>query len=159
MSAASAAAIAFIVFILALWYFGAHHILLELLDKRTQDVKSELAQAQDLIAQANVFLAECASKHEAATREAEHIIRAARAQAEALAQEKAAQLEDFVKRRTEQAQRKIAQAQTDARKTIQASVSAVAVRAAEHLLRGELGKTHASELVSKSIKEIGARLK
>jgi F0F1-type ATP synthase membrane subunit b/b' len=46
MTAPLAAAIAFAVFILLLWYLGAHRRLLALLDDRTRAVKHELTEAE-----------------------------------------------------------------------------------------------------------------
>jgi F0F1-type ATP synthase membrane subunit b/b' len=76
-----------------------------------------------------------------------------------MARQAAIQMEEFVRRRTEQAERKIVLAQQDLRKHIQISVMDVAVRAAEHLLLGETGQAKAVGLIDSSIKQVGAAFK
>jgi F-type H+-transporting ATPase subunit b len=159
MTAPMAAAIAFIAFIALLGYFGAHRRLLEVLDKRAQAVKDELAASQHVLAEANLLLTDLAKRRELAEREAEKIVRIGQERAEEMTRAAAAQMAEFVTRRTEQAERRIALAQDGVKKLIQVSAMDVAVRAAEHMLRGEIGASVASDLISNSIKEVGTRLK
>jgi F-type H+-transporting ATPase subunit b len=159
MTAPLAAAIAFAVFILLLWYLGAHRRLLALLDDRTRAVKHELTEAETMLAEARALLAELEERKASAEREAQKIVETGHERAEEMARQAAIQMEEFVRRRTEQAERKIVLAQQDLRKHIQISVMDVAVRAAEHLLLGETGQAKAVGLIDSSIKQVGAAFK
>ena len=98
----------FIVFLCLLGYLGVHRTVLTALDARGKAIADELAQAARLRAEATALLASFEKKAVEAEANAAAIIAEARAQAEQLARETAERMNDFVARRTKQAEAKIA---------------------------------------------------
>src|SRR5712675_2370687 len=105
-------AAAFVIFVGVLIYFRVHKTILDALDQRTARIKAELDDARRLKEEALALLAEYKRKQQEAEHEAEGIIAGARAEAERLAVEAKAKIEDFLARRTKMAETKIAQAET-----------------------------------------------
>src|SRR5690606_14239371 len=93
-------AIAFVIFVAVLGYFGVHRLILKALDDRQARIKAELDDAQRLKQEAEALLAHYRSRQQEAEREAESIIAGAQAEAERLMIEAKARMEEFVARRT-----------------------------------------------------------
>ena len=99
-------AIAFVIFVGALGYLGARKTVLKSLDGRSARIQSELDEARKLKDEAAQLLAEYQRKRQAVESEAQDIIAGAKAEAERLAVEAKAKIEDFVARRTAMAETK-----------------------------------------------------
>ena len=151
-------AVGFFIFAGILWRFGVHKMLLGALDARGEKIAAELNEARRLREEAEKLMAEYAAKRAAAEKEAEQIVAEARAQAGQAAAEAKARLEDFVKRRTAQAEQKIAQAEVQAAADVRSAAGNLAIRAAETLLAGEPGKAAAGGLIAAGIKEVRSKL-
>ena len=95
-------------------YIGVHKTVLTALDHRRDRIKAELDDARRLKDEAAKLLAEYKARHAAAEHEAQDIIASAKADAERIASEAKAKMEDFVARRTKTAEAKIAMAETQA---------------------------------------------
>ena len=106
--------VALVIFFGVLIYFGVHNVLASTLDKRSARIRSELEEAARLKEEAKALLAEYKQKTANAEKEAAAIIESAKEDAERLAAEAHAKLEDFVGRRTQMAETKIAQAEAQA---------------------------------------------
>ena len=104
------------------------------LDKRRRASRSELDEAAKLKSEAQALLAEYKQKTANAENEAAAIIEGAKADAERLAAEAHAKLEDFVARRTKMAETKIAQAEQQALAEVRSVAAEAAVGAAEKVL-------------------------
>jgi F-type H+-transporting ATPase subunit b len=151
-------AIAFFIFMGILGYFGVHSLILKALDARGEKVASELAEAKRLREEAQKLLKEYEAKRDRAEKEAGEIVSAATAQAAQLQAEAEAKLNEFVKRRTLQAEQKIAQAEAQATAEVRSTAADVAVKAAEHLLRGSAGAKSAESFITAGIAEAKAKL-
>src|SRR5947208_14365739 len=121
----------FLVFVFILYYFGAHKIVLNGLDARGKAIADELAQAAKLRQEAQALLASFVLKKAEAEAKAAAIISEARAQAEQLAKDAAVRMDEFVVRRTRQAEAKIALAEAQATADVRAAAADHAARAAE----------------------------
>ena len=130
-------ALAFIVFLGLLGYLGVHRTLGKSLDDRAARIKAELDEARRLRDEAAQLLAEYQRKRQAAEVEAQDIIAGAKAEAERLAIEAKAKIEEFVARRTKMAETKIAQAEAQATADVRSAAAEAAVAAAEKILTGE----------------------
>ncbi len=82
----------------------------------------------------------------------------ARAEAERLAVEAKAKIEDFVARRTQMAQTKIAQAEAQALADVRGAAAEAAVAAAEKILSEETKGKLAAELIAKGIDDVRKKL-
>jgi F-type H+-transporting ATPase subunit b len=89
---------------------------------------------------------------------AQEIVAAAQADAERIAVEAKAKMEDFVARRTKSAENKIAQAETQAVADVRAAAAEAAASAAASVLSQTVKGDVANGLIEKSIKELGSKL-
>jgi F-type H+-transporting ATPase subunit b len=152
-------AVAFILFIAVLAYFGTHKMVLDALDQRATRIKAELDEARRLKEEAKALLAEYERKKSEAEREAAGIIEGAKAEAERLAGEAKTKSEEFLARRTKLAETKIAQAEAQALAEVRNAAADAAVSAAERVLTDTVkGGKLAEDLISKGIAEVKAKL-
>ena len=127
----------FIVFLCLLVYLGVPGMITKGLDARGQAIADELAQAAKLRQEAVALLASFEKKAAEAEAQAAAIVAEARAQAEQLAKDAAVRMEEFVARRTKQAESKIAFAEAQAAADVRAAAADHAAKAAEIVLRAE----------------------
>ena len=151
-------AVAFIIFVGVLGYFGAHRRLVNSIDDRRDRIKAELDEARRLKAEAEALLATYRRKQQEAEREAQAIIASAKAEAERLAGEAEAKIEEFVVRRTKMAESKIAQAEAQALADVRSAATEVAVAAAEAILTHSVKGKVADDLLAKGIADLKAKL-
>jgi len=151
-------AIAFLLFIGVLGYFGAHKRLVNSIDDRRERIKAELAEARRLKSEAEALLASYRRKQQEAEREAQTIVASAKAEAERLAGAAEAKIEEFVLRRTKMAETKIAQAEAQAVADVRSAASEVAVAAAEAILTRSVKGKVADDLLAKGIADLKAKL-
>jgi F-type H+-transporting ATPase subunit b len=148
----------FLVFVGVLIYVGAHRIVLKGLDARGEAIQAELDQAKRLRAEATALLASFEKKTAEAEANAAAIVAEARAQAERLAKDAAERMNDFIARRTKQAEAKIAFAEAQAAADVRAAAADHAARAAEVVLKDQMQGSGGADLVAREIAGIKARL-
>jgi F-type H+-transporting ATPase subunit b len=151
-------AVAFVLFIAVLIKFDAHRILLGALDDRSARIKAELDEARRVREEAQALLADYQRRRGEADREADSIVVAAKAEAERLAGEAKAKVEDFVARRTKMAEAKIAQAEAQAVADVRAAAADAAVAAAERILSDTAKGQVADDLIAQGIRDLKAKL-
>ena len=150
--------ISFLVFVGGLIYLGVHRTILKALDARGEAIASELAQATKLREEATALLASFERKTAEAEANAAAIIAEARAQAEQLAADASDRLNDYVARRTKQAEAKIAMAEAQAAADVRAAAAEHGARAAEIILRDQMKGPGGADLISREIADLGNRL-
>jgi len=146
--------VAFFVFVAFLGYVGAHRMILASLDQRRDKIKSELDEARRLREEAEKLLAEYRRRQQDAESEAQIIIRNAQAEAERVAEEAHARLEELIARRTAIAQTKIAQAEAQALADVRSSAADAAVAAAEKILSTTAKGKIADDLLARGITDL-----
>jgi F-type H+-transporting ATPase subunit b len=151
-------AVGFFLFIGVLVYYGIPKKMIDALDQRGARIKAELDDARRLRDEAEGLLAEYRRKRQAAEVEADEIIVNARAEAERIAAEAKARMEEFVARRSQVAQAKIAQAETQAVAEVRAAAAEAAVTAAEKILRESAKGEVADRLLADGIRDVKAKL-
>lgn len=151
-------AVAFVIFLAGLLYVGVHKTIMDTLDKRTSRIQSELDEAARLKNEAMALLAEYKQKTANAEKEAAAIIEGAKADAERLAAEAHAKLEDFVTRRTKMAETKIAQAEAQALAEVRSIAADVAAGAAEKVLALTAKGAVAEQLIARGIDDVKKKL-
>jgi F-type H+-transporting ATPase subunit b len=151
-------AVAFAIFLGVLAKLGAHRMILGVLDARGARIKAELDEARRVREEAQALLAEYQRKRAEADREADAILVAARQEAERVATEAKAKVEEFVVRRTKMAETKIAQAEAQAVADVRSAAAEAAVGAAERILaettKGKVGEN----LIAQGIRDLKAKL-
>ena len=151
-------AIAFLVFVGVLGYFGVHRRLVKGIDDRRDRIKAELDEARRLKAEAEALLAQYRRKQHEAEQEAQAIVAGAKAEAERLAAEAESKLEEFVARRTKMAESKIAQAESQAIADVRSAAAEAAVAAAEMILTRTVKDKVADDLIAKGVAEVKSKL-
>ena len=151
-------AVAFVILMGVFAYFGIHRTVLKTLDHRSERIRAELDDARRLKDEAAKWLAEYQARHASAEREARDIIESAKAEAERIAVEAKAKLEDFVARRTKTAESKIALAEAQALADVRAAAANAAVTAASTVLSQSVKGSVADDLLTKGIAEVRAKL-
>lgn len=147
-------ALAFLCFLGLLAYLGAHRKILDAIDARQGRIKSELEAARRLREEAETLLAEFERKGREAESEAAAIVAGAKAEAERLATEAKAKMEDFIVRRTKMAEAKIVQAEAQAVADVRAAASDAAVAAAEKILAVSAKGKIAEDLLAAGIEDV-----
>src|ERR1700679_760414 len=127
-------AVAFVILMGVFAYFGIHSTVLRTLDHRSERIRAELDDARRLEDKAAKLLAEYQARHASAEREAGDIIESAKPEAERIASEAKAKMEDFVARRTKTAESKIALAEAQAVADVRSAAANAAVSAASTIL-------------------------
>jgi F-type H+-transporting ATPase subunit b len=150
--------VAFLIFLGILLRIGVPALLFKALDDRSARIKSELDEALRLRKEAEEVLAEYRRRQDEAERTAESIIHNASAEAERIATEAQAKIEEFISRRTRMAETKIAQAEVQAMADVRSAAADVAIAAAEAILVGTTRGAAAEALVSQGITDLKAKL-
>src|SRR5438045_1836976 len=107
-------AVAFFIFLGVLGYFGVHNMAVKGIDERRNRIKAELDEARRLKEEAQALLVQYRHKQHEAEQEAQSILASAQAEADRIASEAEAKVEEFIARHTKMAETKIAQAEAQA---------------------------------------------
>ena len=150
--------IGLIIFFAIAWKMGAHTKLVNALDARSSRIAAELAEAKRLREEAEAIVADYRRRQQSAEQEARDIVTAAKADAERLAAEGKAKIEEFVTRRTAMAETKIAQAEAQAIADVRAAAADVATAAAGSVLADMARGSGGDKLMASGIAEIKAKL-
>jgi F-type H+-transporting ATPase subunit b len=151
-------AVAFLIFVAILLKAGVPNMLFKTLDDRSARIKAELDEALRLRKEAEEVLAEYKRRQDEAEKTAESIIHNASLEAERMAVEAAAKVEEFIARRTRMAENKIAQAEAQALADVRAAAADVAVAAAESILISTTRGAAAESLLSQGIADLKSKL-
>ncbi|MBR0968821.1 ATP F0F1 synthase subunit B [Bradyrhizobium diazoefficiens] len=151
-------AIAFVILMVLFGYLGVFKKAMAALDHRADRIKAELDDATRLKQEAAKVLADYKARTASAEREAADIIANARSEAERIATEAKAKVEDFVARRTKTAEGKIALAEAQALADVRAAAAEAAVQAASTILSQTVKGQVADDLLAKGITEVRQKL-
>lgn len=151
-------AIAFVILMVLFGYLGVFKKAMTALDHRADRIKAELDDATRLKQEAAKVLADYKARTASAEREAAEIIANARGEAERIATEAKAKMEDFVARRTKTAESKIALAEAQAVADVRAAAAEAAVQAASTILSQSVKGSVADDLLAKGITEVRQKL-
>ena len=151
-------AVAFVALIVVLIYLKLPGLLGKALDDRAAKIRNELEQAEKLHRDAQALFDEYSAKQKAALAEANAIVAHAKADAERLQQEAAAELQASLARRRQLAEAKIAQAEAQAIKEVRGAAVNLAIDAARNIIAAELQGGKGDGLVDRAISEIRRNL-
>jgi F-type H+-transporting ATPase subunit b len=151
-------AVAFVILMVVFGYLGVFKTAMSALDHRADRIKAELDDATRLKQEAAKVLADYKARSAVAEREAADIIANAKAEAERIALDAKAKMEDFVARRTKTAEGKIALAEAQALADVRAAAAEAAVQAASTILSQSVKGQVADDLLAKGINEVRQKL-
>ncbi|MBM3519093.1 MAG: F0F1 ATP synthase subunit B [Alphaproteobacteria bacterium] len=149
--------VAFVVFIAAVAR-RAYRESTRRLDERAARIRAELDEAVRLREEAQALLAGYERRQRDAEAEAQAIVHRAEEDARAVAAKAEADLESSIRRRTELAQLKIAQAEAQALRDVRETAVEVATAATRRLIVENLDEQRAGALIDKAIAEAARKL-
>ena len=149
--------IAFVIFFLAV---GRHlyRAVTKGLDKRADEIRRQLDEAEALRVEAQKMLADYKRKQRDAEKEAEELLSHAKAESARMREKAQQDLAAELKRREQVALDKIAQAEANALKDVQVQAVELAVAATARLLSENLDKKTADGLVQTAIQDLDGKL-
>ncbi len=151
-------ALAFVIFFVI---FGRKiwGVLTGMLDKRADEVRAELAEAQRLRQEAEAMLRSANQQREAAIADAQALLTGAKAEAIRLAAAAAAEAEASAKRREQMAMGRIAAAEKAAVDDVRMIAADIATTAARDIIRDGLSAEADAALVDRAITGLPAALR
>ncbi len=149
--------VSFVIFVALVWKPGSKAVA-QMLDDRAEKIRSDLEKAAKLREEAQALFAEYQKKQRDALKDAEAIVAAAKAEAEALSKQAAADLETSLKRREQLALQRIAQAEAQATADVRAAAVDLAMAATRKILTDRLDAGRQDALIDAAIKELPGKL-
>ena len=153
----NAVAIGFVIFV-ALVAKPIWKIATSSLDKRSDKIKSQIDEAQEMREEAQKLVAEYKRKQRDAVEEAEAIVKHAQEEAVRMRDRAEKELEETLKRREKVAMERIEQAEASALREVRGQAVDLAVAAAAKLISENLDASKAASLTDEAIKELPSRL-
>ena len=150
--------IAFLVFLGILVYFKVPGVLGGMLDKRAEGIQEELNEARKLREEAQSLLASYERKHKEVQQQADSIVAAAKAEAEAAAEQAKNDLKKSIARRLQAAEEQIASAEAAAVREVRDTAITAAIGAAQDILAKQMTAEKSGALIDASIDEVKAKL-
>jgi F-type H+-transporting ATPase subunit b len=150
--------IAFLVFIGILLYFRVPSAVAGMLDRRSEAIRTEIAEARALREEAQALLASFDRKRQEMADQTARIVAQARDEAERAAAQAREDAARAVARRIASAEEQIAAAEARALREVRDRAAAVAIAAAQEVLAAQMTPADASRLIDESIDTVAARL-
>lgn len=148
----------FVIFVGILIYYKVPAMITGLLDKRAEEIRTELAEARRLREEAQELRASFERRKTEVKAEAERIVEKAKADAELAARQARADLEVSIARRLKAAEDQIASAEAAAVREVRNRAVQVSIAASAELIARNMGKADANRLIEESIKTVEDRL-
>ncbi|WP_420862386.1 F0F1 ATP synthase subunit B [Algirhabdus cladophorae] len=150
--------LAFLLFIGVVIYFKVPTLLMGMLDKRADGIKSDLDEARALREEAKTLLASYERKQKEVQEQADRIVVAAKEEAAAVAEQAKADLQASIARRLQAAEDQITSAEAGAVKEVRDQAIAVAVGAAKDIIAKQMTAANGNSLIDDAIAQVGKKL-
>jgi F-type H+-transporting ATPase subunit b len=150
--------VAFVVFLGVLVMAGVHRFAWKALGDAGAKVQAQLAEAQDLRAEAQRLLDNIKVEREAAERHAAEMLANAEEQAKRLQVEANAKLAEQIERRGQLAERRIATAEAQATADVKAAAADLAAQMAERILSQRIASAKTDPLIDTAIGQMAGKL-
>ncbi|MEW9918394.1 F0F1 ATP synthase subunit B [Marimonas sp. MJW-29] len=150
--------LAFILFIAVLFYFKVPGMIGKMLDKRADDIKSELDEARKLREEAQTLLASYERKQKEVQEQAERIVAGAKEDARLAAEQAKIDLEKSVARRLAAAEDQIGSAEAAAIKEVRDQAAMIAVAAAREVIAKQMTAADSNKLIDDAIAQVDTKL-
>jgi F-type H+-transporting ATPase subunit b len=145
-------------FFVLLGFLKVHSAAGVALDQRGIRIQTALDEAEKLREDARALLASLQSQRVAAEAQAAQMLKDAETEAKRLETEAKSRLEDQIVRRTELANRRIANAELQAAAEVKAAAAELAAQLTESILTKRLDAMTSDPLVDRAVVELGQRL-
>jgi F-type H+-transporting ATPase subunit b len=151
-------AVAFVIFIGIVLYYGVPRLVGQALDDRAEAIRKNLDEARKMREDAQALLADYQRKAAEAEGEAQKIVAQAKRESEALRVEADRKAAEAVARRIKLAEEKIARAERQAISDVRGAAVDAAVQAAQRLLAEKASGETGQSLIESSISDLKAKL-
>ena len=150
--------VAFLLFIGVLLYLKVPAMLMGLLDKRADGIKTELDEARALREEAQTLLASYERKQKEVQEQADRIVAAAKEEATAAGEQARVDLAQSLERRMAAAEDQIGSAQAAAVKEVRDQAVMIAVAAARDVVAKQMTAADGNSLIEDGIAQVDAKL-
>lgn len=150
--------LAFLLFIAVLFYFKVPGMIGGLLDKRADQIKSELDEAKSLREEAQALLASYERKQKEVQAQADRIVETAKREAADAAEQAKVDLDVSIKRRLAAAEDQIASAEASAVRDVRDRAINVAVAAARDVIASQVKAADANKMIDDAIDTVEQKL-
>jgi len=158
MSDSFAVLIGFVLFIAVVLYFQVPSKIAAMLDARANRIRAQLEEAREAKEEAQTLLASFERKQADVQREADEIVKRAKAEATAASEQAQVDLQDSIARKLRAAEDRIAQAEAGATREVRNAAAMAATAAAREAISGGLSPESAGSMLDEGIATIGSRL-
>ena len=148
-------ALGFVIFIAIIWRKVAS-ALAKLLDNRTQKIRSELSEAENLRTEAEAELKKFRALQDEAIEDAKRIVADAHIAADRIRETAVEKAEESIKRREAQAKAKIAAAEAAVITELRTKATNLAISASKEVLAAELDAELGASMIDDSLTQIAA---
>lgn len=149
--------ISFLIFLYVFFKY-AYSFVIEKIDARIADIKTELQTVETLRVEAQELLAQYQRKHKDALKEADEIIALAKSQAENIKAQAMQDMESAKARREKQLQDRLARIEREALQDIQNHTVTLAIQASKDLIIKNSDKKASKAMLDKSLENIPEQL-
>ena len=149
---------AFIVFIVVMVMTGVHTFAWKALGDAGDKVRSQLAEAEDLRAEAQALLDQIKVQKVASEKLAAEMLANAKDEAQRLQADAQVKLAEQIERRGQLAERRIATAEAQAAADVKAAAAELAAQMAEDVLKRRLAGAKSDPLIDQAIGQISTKL-
>jgi F-type H+-transporting ATPase subunit b len=150
--------VAFVIFLGVLIVAGVHKFAWKALGDAGEKVRAQLAEADELRAEAQRLLDNIKVEREAAEKHAAEMLANAEEQAQRLQIEANARLAEQIERRGQLAERRIATAEAQATADVKAAAADLAAHMAETVLAGRIAGAKTDPLIDTAISQLAGKL-
>lgn len=150
--------LAFLIFVGALIYFGVPKRIIQLLDDRAEVIRLELAEAKRLREEAQEMHAEYERRLKEVSGEAEEIVKLAKANAEAAAEEAKRKLALQIERRIAAGQEQIASSEAAVTARVRSEATNAAIAATSTILKANFQSSGGNDAIDEAIAQFEKQL-
>ena len=150
--------LAFLLFIGILVYFKAPSQAARMLDKRAEDIRSDLDEARALREEAQTLLASYERKQKEVQEQADRIVENARTEAKRSAEQSKKEIAESIDRRLAAAEEQLEAARASAVKDVRDRAVMVATAAAKSVVEQSISGERRNQLIDESISTVDAKL-
>ena len=150
--------LAFLLFIGVLLYFKVPGTAGKMLDKRAEDIRSDLDEARALREEAQSLLASYERKQKEVQEQADRIVENARAEAKRSAEQSKKDIAESIDRRLANAEEQLEAARAAAVKDVRDRAIMVATAAAKSVVEQSISGERRNQLIDESISTVDAKL-
>ena len=148
-------ALGFVIFVAIIWR-KVGSALATLLDNRTQKIRGELSQAENLRIEAEAELKKFKTLQDEAIKDAKQIVADAKLAADRIRETAVEKAEESIKRREAQAKAKIAAAEAAVINELRTKATDLAISASKEVLAAELDAELGASMIDDSLTQIAA---